>query len=529
MSRFFNTEGPCEPARHYMLPPADRLPDAERLIERLRYFVIHAPRQVGKTTTILALAQKLTAEGRYTALVTTCEAGQKRTANLEGSIAAVLDTLRHVALKLPEELRPPAVDPAVPPETRLLDLLGRWARQSPRPLVLFFDEIDALMGDALISVLRQLRSGYPDRPDAFPHSVALIGLRDVRDYRLLARTSDDHGVADEILGTASPFNVKARSFTLRNFTADEVAELYEQHTAETGQKWTDDAKAYAFELTEGQPWLVNALAEQITEWDERDANVTLGVAHVEAARETLIQRRDTHLDSLAKRLREPRVRRVLEPVLAGEMLASDVMDDDVEFVKDLGLVVSGSQGLEVANPIYREIIPRSLTSIMEESLALPRPSYVRADGGLDFAQLLDDFVALWCENADAYLSTAPYSEAAAQLVFFTFLHKITNGKGGTVDREFAAGRGRIDICVRWPMKDGTVQRCAVELKVWRDTTKGDPVHKGKKQLAGYLARLGLDRGTLIVFDCRSDAPALPGRVNRETVEHAERRIDVLRL
>ncbi len=529
MSRFFNTEGPCNPADHYMLPPADRLPDAERLIDRKRYFVIHAPRQAGKTTTIRALAEKLTAEGRYTALVTTCEAGQKRTENLEGSIAALLDTLRQDGLRLPPELRPPAADPLVPAETRLRDLLGRWARRSPRPLVLFLDEIDALMGEALISVLRQLRSGYPDRSNAFPHSIALVGLRDVRDYRLLARSGPEPDAAEELLGTASPFNVKARSFTLRNFTAAEVAALYEQHTAESGQEWSDDAKALAFELTRGQPWLVNAVAEQITEWDELDRTVTLDVAHLEAARETLIQRRDTHLDSLAKRLREPRVQRVLEPILAGEVLAGDVMDDDVSFAKDLGLVVSGPRGLQIVNPIYREIIPRALTAIMEESIALPRPSYVQRDGGLDFERLLADFETFWLQNAEVYLATAPYSEAAAQLVFYAFLHKITNGRGGAVDREFAAGRGRTDLLIRWRRDDGTLQRFALELKVWRDTSTGDPVQKGTEQLAGYLARLELDHGTLIVFDSRSDLSPLPERMSRETREYDGRRIDVLRL
>ncbi len=529
MSRFFNTEGPCNPADHYMLPPSERLPDAERLIDRKRYFVIHAPRQAGKTTTVRALAEKLTAEGKYTALVTTCEAGQKRTEDLKGSIAALLDTLRQDALELPEELRPPPADLTVPAETRLRDLLGRWSRQSPRPLVLFLDEIDALMGEALISVLRQLRSGYPDRPNAFPHSIALVGLRDVRDYHLLARTTSDRGIVDEILGTASPFNVKARSFTLRNFTANEVAELYEQHTEETGQPWTDAAKAYAFELTGGQPWLVNAVAEQITEWDVRERTVTLDTAQVDTARETLIQRRDTHLDSLAKRLREPRVQRVLEPILAGEVLAAEVMDDDVSFTKDLGLVVSGPQGLQIANPIYREIIPRALTSIMEESIALPRPSYLRPDGGLDFEQLLEDFQAFWLGNAEVYLATAPYSEAAAQLVFFAFLHKITNGRGGTVDREFAAGRGRTDLLIRWRLTDGSVERSALELKVWRDTSPRDPVQEGTEQLASYLARLGLGHGTLLVFDSRSGQAPLPERMTRETREHEGRRIDVLLL
>ncbi len=528
MERFFNTEGPCRSEEHYMLPAEARLGgEVEQLIARKRYFVIHAPRQVGKTTAFRALAERLTAEGRYTALLTTCEIGQRMESDVEGSVDAVLGALRLAALEdLPEELRPPAPNPAEPVGTRLWDLLQRWARTSPRPLVLFFDEIDALYDDALLTVLRQVRAGYAARSQGFPHAVALIGLRDVRDYRLLSRT----GEGAERLGTASPFNVKARSLLLRNFTAGEVAELYEQHTSDTGQAWTDAAKARAFELTCGQPWLVNAIADQVAGWDVTDRSVTLDVEQVERARETLIQRRDTHLDSLVARLRETRVHKVVAPILAGELLAGDVMNDDVQFVKDLGLVSSGPRGLEISNPIYREIVPRVLTEIMEESIALPRPSYVDAVGRLDFDQLIEDFRAFWLAHAEEYLGRAPYSEAAAHLVMMAFLHKITNGAGhGAVDREYAAGRGRLDICIRWPRPEGGFDRWAIELKVWRDTARDDPIEQGKDQLAGYLERLGLERGVLMIFDARPGALPLPQRMTREEVAHQGRRILVLML
>ncbi len=526
MERFFNTEGPCDDERHYMLPAESRVDDdVERLIDRERYFVIHAPRQVGKTTAFRALARRLTAEGRYAALLTTCEVGQSTESDLERSIDAVLGALRLWAdADLPEELRPPAPQPSVPAGTRLWDLLRRWAQQSPRPLVVFFDEIDSLKGDALISVLRQLRGGFAHRPRGFPHSVALIGLRDVRDYRLLSR--DDPVTGGDRFGTASPFNIKARSLLLRNFNAEEVKELYEQHTAATGQSWTEEAKTRAFELSQGQPWLVNALADQVAGWDVTDRSVVLDVAHIESARETLIARRDTHLDSLVARLHEERVHKVLAPILAGDQLAG-VLNDDLQFVKDLGLVTSGRQGLEISNPIYREIVPRVLTEVMEESIALPRPSYVDADGRLEFERLLEDFCDFWRVNAEPYLGAAPYSEAAAQLVFMAFLHKITNGSGhGAVDREYAAGRGRLDLCIRWPRPGGGFDRWAIELKVWRDNTPGNPVADGKNQLVGYLERLGLESGTLMVFDCRSDAEPLPGRMSREEVTHQERQLVV---
>ncbi len=195
-----------------MLPAEARLPDVERLIEREQYFVVHAPRQTGKTTAFRALARRLTAEESYTALLTSCETGQSLEPDLEGSIDAVLETLQQNAEQdLPAELRPPAADPSLSPRTRLRDLLVRWARQSPRPLAVFFDELDSLFDEALISVLRQLRSGFDHRPRGFPQSVALIGLRDVRDYLILAKEGEGSGPPARRVGSSSPFNVQVPS------------------------------------------------------------------------------------------------------------------------------------------------------------------------------------------------------------------------------------------------------------------------------------------------------------------------------
>ena len=63
--RFFNTEGPVRPELHYYLPPLERwdLDDILTLIERQKYFLLHAPRQTGKTSCLLALMQRLTHDG----------------------------------------------------------------------------------------------------------------------------------------------------------------------------------------------------------------------------------------------------------------------------------------------------------------------------------------------------------------------------------------------------------------------------------------------------------------------------------
>lgn len=520
MPRFFNTAGPCNPAHHYMLPPERRLVGVRSLIDQKQYFVVHAPRQVGKTTSFRALAAALTAAGEHAALHVSCETAQAAGSDVETGVRAVLDALQMRAGDLPPALRPPAVDLAVGAESRLQEVLARWAQSCPRPVVLFLDEIDALLDRALIAVLRQLRSGFPERPAGFPSSVALIGLRDVRDYRSSATDRP------ATLGSSSPFNVKVESLTLRSFTADEVAELYRQHTAETGQVFSDEALRLAFELTRGQPWLVNALARQIVEKDVPDRSVTIEPAHVEAAKEALIERRDTHLDSLIDRLREPRVRRVIEPILAGDLVLGERIDDDVAYVEDLGLIDRSEGHLRIANPIYHEVIPRALAAISQSTIPYETAWYVAADGRLDLGALLDGFVGFWREHGEALLAAQPYPEIAPHLVLMAFLQRIVNG-GGTIDREYALGRGRLDLCLRWPWRGG-LQREAIEIKVWRHG-RPDPVDQGKEQLAAYLDRLGLETGVLVVFDRRREASPFGERGERSNVEHRGKRIDVLRL
>ncbi|MBM4318979.1 MAG: ATP-binding protein, partial [Deltaproteobacteria bacterium] len=214
MARFFNTTGPCNPVRHYMLPPEDRLPLVRPLIEQQLYFTVHAARQTGKTTSFLAFARSLTAEGRHAALHASCETGQAAGDDVDAAVSAVIDSIESaVRDQLPEPLYPQVADAAsVRPESRLAYYLEMWCRSCPRPVVLFLDEIDSLLDTSLVSVLRQLRRGFPSRPTAFPQSVALIGLRDVRDYKMRNLVRPESST----LGTASPFNVKARSLTLRS-------------------------------------------------------------------------------------------------------------------------------------------------------------------------------------------------------------------------------------------------------------------------------------------------------------------------
>ncbi len=176
------------------------------------------------------------------------------------------------------------------PDSALRSLLTTWARAGKAPLVLLIDEIDSLVGDSLVSVLRQLRAGYAHRPDAFPQSVVLCGVRDVRDYRIHSTSRN------EVIAGGSAFNIKAESLRLGDFRRAEVEALVGQHTEDTGQAFLPEAIEAVWEQTQGQPWLVNALCRQICFQPGRLRPRTRPIAmrDVFEAREALILRRDTH-------------------------------------------------------------------------------------------------------------------------------------------------------------------------------------------------------------------------------------------
>ena len=491
MTRHFNTAGPCKPDIHYVLPPERRLGEVRGFVASQSYVVLHAPRQLGKTTSLMALAKALTQEGRFAAALVSMEAGAAFPDDVGAAEDAALGAWRRRAEnQLPQDLWPPPW-PDAKPGARVGEALRAWARASARPLVVFLDEIDALEGNALVSVLRQLRDGHPDRPKDFPWSIALIGMRDVRDYKMASGGS-------ERSRSASPFNIKVESLTMREFTADEVTELYSQHTDDTGQRFEPEACARAFELSQGQPWLVNALARQATERLVTDRGVAITEGVIDRAKDELIRRQDTHLDSLAERLREPRVRAVIEPLLAGEALGP-LPDDDRRYVLDLGLVrESPLGGFVVANPIYREVIPRSLAAVPLASLPQIEPAWLRPDGSLDPDALLSSFLSFWRQHGEVLQGASPYAEVAPHLVLMAFVHRVVNG-GGRVEREYALGRGRIDLLI-----DYRGVRVAIELKTWRARDKKrDPAVDGLVQLDDYMARTDAPVGWLVVFDQRT--------------------------
>ena len=515
MRRFFNTTGPVVAADHYCIPPLDRLDLGAvlDLVRTARYFVLHAPRQTGKTSALLALRDLLNGGtvGDYRCVYVNVEVGQAGREDVDRAMRAVLGQLAaRTRLTFGDELVDRIWSDILQrsgPDGALQEVVSRLAQADPRPLVLLLDEIDALVGDTLLSVLRQLRAGYDLRPAGFPQSVVLCGVRDVRDYRIHSSTEK------AVVAGGSAFNVEARSLRLGDFSRDDVLALLGQHTAETGQAFEPDALETIWAQTRGQPWLVNALADEACFRVEagRDRSRTISADDIREAQERIVLRRETHLDQLVDKLREDRVRRVVGPLLSGGD-ERDFSARDIEYVRDLGLVAADPP-LRIANPLYAEVVPRELTAAAQEGLVEELAWYVDAGGGLDVVRLLAAFQAFFREHSEHWVARFDYREAGPQLLLQAFLQRVVNG-GGRIEREYGLGRGRTDLLIVWPQRAGGSEagdaarrlerKFVVECKILHKSLERT-IRDGLEQTAAYMDRCAAEAGHLVIFD-RSEAP-----------------------
>lgn len=501
--RFFNTAGPTIPEDHYTIPLMERVDwdEVKMLIDAKRYFILHAPRQTGKTSTLLAIMETLNRQDQYKAVYSNIESAQAARGDLTRGIPEVARAICADAEYYIDDFEPRRIlheiSPTIHAEGLIAELLSRWCMASDKPVVLLLDEVDALVGDTLISLLRQLRAGYNKKPRAFPISVLLCGVRDIRDYRM--KQPDG-----QIITGGSAFNIKAKSLRMGNFTESETKTLLLQHTDETGQTFENAIFSEIWEDTKGQPWLVNALAHEMV-WEDknaRDRTIHIDLERYFAARERLIQSRATHLDQLADKLREARVRRVIEPLLANIDGDPAFRESDLGYVEDLGLINRRPQ-VHISNRIYREVLPRELVIATQEGLAHEQAWYLEKGNKLDMKKMIVAFQQFFRENADSWIERFDYKEAGPHLLLQAFLQRILNG-GGRLHREYGLGRKRTDLLIEWPMDRekgmyGAVQRVVLELKIQRGGLETQlPI--ALKQSLDYGDIAGADEVHLIFFN-----------------------------
>ena len=475
--RFFNTTGPCNPDDHYMLPPEDRLVDAQlhRYIRDKLYWVLHAPRQTGKTTFLQSWMREINAGDEAVACYVSVESC-RNIPQPERTMPAICSSIREFASRFNVPV-PEITDTST--LNLLNNILGNWAKLvAPKPLIVLFDEVDVLIDETMLNFLSQLRSGFASRGvGTFPVSIVLVGMRDLKDYI----TASKGGIPPN---PGSPFNIKEDSAKISNFTKEDIVHLFAQRTAENGQQITQEALDYVYEQSQGQPWIVNSLFKRATmRVLEMESTETVELTHIEQAREQMIMARETHLDALSERLREPRIQSVIQLILTSESGPNlDPYHPDVVLAMDLGLIKwDRNQGFMIANPIYEDILTRTLNSVYFAQV--PPPSSWRwqtPDGRLDMDALLHEFQDFWRNHSETWEQWTKYTEAFPHLLLMAFLQRVVNG-GGRIEREYATGRGRMDLAVEYEGEWNII-----EIKLLRKGSSFDRVKaEGLKQVVRY--------------------------------------------
>ncbi|MDR0719222.1 MAG: PD-(D/E)XK nuclease domain-containing protein [Treponema sp.] len=500
--RFFNTTGPCFPEDHYMLPPEDRLVGAQldRYIRDKLYWCLHAPRQTGKTTFLLSWQRKISAGNDAAACYVSLERCQGIT-EPERAMPAICEAIRESAGK--SDLPVPEVETAEP-YSMLSAVLTDWAKlAAPKPLVILFDETDVLEGNALVSFLRQLRGGFATRGvGVFPVSIALVGLRDLKDYITAAKG----GVP---VNPGSPFNIKEDSAVISNFTKTDTEHLFAQRTEETGQRIEADALEYVWEQSKGQPWIVNSLFKRATiRVLKEDCYDTVKLEHVREAREQIVLARETHLESLAYRLKDKGIHHVMETLISGASDPALTESNAWQLCLDLGLTAKENGTPVIANPMYREVIVRQMSYSTQDAIPRPEWQWEKPDGSLDMDTLLKEFQVFWRRNSELWEAKSDYTEAFPHLLLMAFLQRVLNG-GGYINREYAAGRGRMDLFIEYKG-----YQYIIEIKLVHSyETPGEVKAEGLKQTARYRESMGGGVPSyLVIFDRRMEKPAWDARL-----------------
>jgi hypothetical protein len=483
-----------------MLPPEERLVGAQlhRYIRDKLYWVLHAPRQTGKTTFLQSWAREINAGNEYIACYVSAEICQG-VPEAERAMPALCGAVREAAMKV--GLPVPPISDSESPFQQLGFTLSNWAKLlDPKPLVVLFDETDVLEGEALISFLRQLRSGFASRGvGIFPISIALVGMRDLKDYV----TASKDGIAPN---PGSPFNIKEDSAVLANFDRSDIEKLFAQRTEDTGQKITTEALDYVYDQTRGQPWIVNSLFKRATmRILDENSRETVTLSSVQEARKQMILARETHLDSLAVRMEDPRIRRVMETLIAGESDPNMTDGEAFRICIDLGLVTIEHGTPVVANPIYREVLARHITYGTQLAIPAPEWQWQNTDGSLDMSALLHEFQKFWRKNSEIWEEKSDYTEAFPHLLLQAFLQRVLNG-GGRIEREYAAGRGRMDLAVEY---NNSMYIIEIKLIHSYDTVE-EVKEEGLRQIEKYRDKIdGNAPAFLVIFDRRSKAKQQP--------------------
>ena len=514
--RHFGTEGRLYLEDNYIVRRTEETVDFINRIKQGKYIVLFAPRQTGKTTFFQLALDTLTDEDlTYFPIQLNFEEYENYTSTdfygaLSEDICDEIEVIFQRRGSVPSEALTQFLG-----ETQITDhvAMRRFFTQLARLLgehfgivqkvVLIIDEFDAIPQGAVKGFLRSLRRIYLSGRTRCPHSVGIVGIKNI------IQLNYDRSI--------SPFNIQ-QEFHLPNFTLEQVQELFAQYTDEVGQVFAPETITAIHKQTAGQPVLVSRFGQILTEEMGLPKTEPITMEHFTTAHAQLLQERNTNIDHLTTNVRkDPRFEKILMRITADEDgILFNIDDDHISELATYGVIKRGTDGLcEIANPIYFYRILSAFKPAVNglEQEYLPEDSvsdfggYLTSTGQIEMVALLDnfrDFIA----RAGFKILQVPETpqESVGRHLLLAYLDAFVRRIGGMMHIEAQTGRGRMDILITHNR-----QKYIVETKVWRGEKR---YQTGKQQLAAYLKLEGVAEGYYVVFDHRKEAEP---RVETETL------------
>ena len=519
--RSFGTTGRVRPEQHYIVPRTEEIADFINRVKNGKYIVLFAPRQTGKTTFFrLALEALGTEDPTYFPIQLDFQTMRRTTPTTfyEHLSHRIRRQIEHVFQKrggIPSKALTQFLE-----NTKLTDHLsmeiffenlGSFLDSDShdhvpafKKVVLLIDEFDGIPQTVVSDFLYSLRQIYLSDEMQCPHSVGIVGVKSI------AQLDYDRSV--------SPFNIQDE-FKLPNFTLEQVRELFQQYTEERGHVLLPETIEAIHKQTGGQPFLVNRLAQILTEEMDILKSEPITMAHFSHAHARLLRERNTNLTHLITNIRRDQRFEILLMRIASydKAVPFILYDDRISELTTYGIIAEGTDGMcEIVNPIYQQCIILTLQPVINgleseyfpENISPDFSDYLTPDGQIEMTRLLDnfkDFIA----RAGYKILQVPETpqEFIGQYLLSTYLDQFVRSIGGAMFLEVPIGRGRIDLLVNFNQ-----QKYIVETKIWEGPHR---YQAGKQQLAAYLKLEGAVEGYYVVFDhCREPEP----RVETETVD-----------
>ena len=495
--RRFGTQGRVYPEDHYVVPRTAEVADFINRFKEGRYIVLFAPRQTGKTTFFqLALEALIAKDATYFPIqlnfevyegCTPSEFYDGLTSDMREKIA---DVFQERGEALPEALTDLLGTTHLTNQLSLRQFLKALGKVlEDRRVVLIIDEFDAIPGDAVKGFLRQLRAIYLSGRTRCPHSVGIIGVKD------LAQLDYDRSI--------SPFNIQDE-FRLPPFTLEQVRELLAQYTDEVGQAFAPEVIENIHRQTAGQPFLVNRFAQILTAEMAIPKDETITMTHFAEAYAKVIGEDNTNLTHLITNIhRNPGFKNILMEIVSYERgVRFNLRRELISQLATYGVIGKGPDGMcQIINPIYQHCILQAfkpeVNGLEEDYFGEDTDflEYLTPTGQINMELLLDNFRA-FIARAGFRILQVPETpkEYVGQDLLYAYLEQFVGLIRGAMYLEVQTGRGRMDLVIFH-----NARKYIVETKIWEGPRS---YQAGKKQLAAYLQLEGTSEGYYVVFDHR---------------------------